>query len=266
MRYLRFLFIIFLFALGASIAESSVFINLNYLPLRQASWVDSGFIKTQTVGLAEAEAEKQQQVIDEVAPSVISVFGVSEVKNAYFGENLFASQVTAGSGFFISSDGYILTNRHVVANEEAEYFVNVEGEKKLPAEVVYRHPTNDLAILKIEGSDYPVVELGDSSALKRGDRVVAMGNAFGQFPDTVSLGRVTALNRDIVAGDEKETQTLRVLQTSAQLYPGNSGGPLFDLEGRVVGVNVAMSAYQLNVSFSIPVNDVKEAVGNYMSL
>lgn len=170
-------------------------------------------------------------------------------------------QIGGGSGFLISSDGMIVTNRHVVNDEEAAYTVFLNDGNKYDAEVVAIDPTNDVAIVKIEGNNFPFLEFANSEQLQVGQTVIAIGNALGEFQNTVSTGVVSGLARSIIAGNElgQAEQLDEVIQTDAAINPGNSGGPLLDLTGKVVGVNVAVALGSENIGFALPSNVVKAA-------
>ena len=171
-------------------------------------------------------------------------------------------KVGAGTGFIITSDGYILTNRHVVDDQTADYTVLLSNGKQQPAKVVYIDQNNDIAIVKIDGK-YSPVALGDSAGLQLGQSVIAIGNALGEYNNSVSVGIISGLNRSIQASDSSNgssEQLTGVIQTDAAINPGNSGGPLLDLNGSVVGVNVATVQGSNNISFSIPINTVKAII------
>lgn len=170
-------------------------------------------------------------------------------------------QVGAGSGFIITTDGYILTNRHVVEDQSADYTVLLSSGKQLPAKVIYIDPNLDAAIVKIDGK-YPAVTLGDSTSLKLGQSVIAIGNALGQYNNSVSVGIVSGLNRTIQAADNNGAteQLTGIIQTDAAINPGNSGGPMLDLNGNVVGINVATVVGSSNISFAIPINTIKSII------
>jgi serine protease Do len=171
-------------------------------------------------------------------------------------------QVGAGTGFLIRSDGYILTNRHVVDDEQAGYTALLANGEKKTAEVVYRDEDHDIAILKIDGNGYSAIPLGNSSALKLGQTVVAIGNALGEYNNSVSVGIISGLNRTIEAQDERgRVEVLEnVMQTDAAINRGNSGGPLLDLSGNAVGVNVAVDRGGSNIAFAIPIDTVKSII------
>ena len=180
-------------------------------------------------------------------------------------------QVSAGTGFFISSDGLIATNKHVVGDQAATYWVIMNDGRKLKAKVLALDPLQDLAILKVDATTTPsnitFIPLGDSNNLKVGQTVIVIGNALGEFQNTVSVGVISGLHRSIVAaGTAAGSESLQeVIQTDAAINPGNSGGPLLDLNGKAIGINTAMAQGAENVGFSLPINlvskdlaDVKE--------
>jgi len=170
--------------------------------------------------------------------------------------------IGGGSGFFISSDGLIVTNKHVVDQKNVEYTVFTNNGKKHTAKVVARDPVLDIALIKIEGSNFPSLTLGNSDALQVGQSVIAIGNALGEYRNTVSVGVVSGLARSVTAGDNSgKSEVLdHVIQTDAAINPGNSGGPLLNLRGEVVGVNVAVAQGSQNVGFALPINSVKGAI------
>lgn len=170
-------------------------------------------------------------------------------------------KVGAGTGFLISANGYILTNRHVVSDETASYTVLLADGTQKQASVVYRDSTQDIAIVKIAGSGYGYATFGNSDSLKLGQTVVAIGNALGEYNNSVSVGIISGLDRTIQASGSGGTEELsHIIQTDAAINPGNSGGPLLNLSGQIVGVNVATVAGSSNISFSIPINAVKGIV------
>jgi S1-C subfamily serine protease len=171
-----------------------------------------------------------------------------------------------GTGFIVSEDGLIVTNKHVVSDVEASYKVVTKDDKEYDVVEISRDPSNDLAVLKIEASGLQAVEMGDSKVLKVGQFVIAIGTALGEFRHTVTTGVVSGLGRGITAGSVFEgsvEQLDDVIQTDAAINPGNSGGPLLNSAGQVVGVNVAVAAGAENVGFAIPINIVKDALESF---
>lgn len=170
-------------------------------------------------------------------------------------------QVGAGTGFIVKSNGLVVTNKHVVSDESASYTVITNNGTKYSAKVLDRDPFQDLAIVKIEAQGLPTVELGDSDSLEVGQTVVAIGNALGEFSNSVSKGIVSGLSRSITASSGQSSERLeKVIQTDTAINPGNSGGPLLNLRGQVVGITTAMVSGAQNVGFAIPINKVKKII------
>ncbi|MEA1925970.1 MAG: trypsin-like peptidase domain-containing protein [Patescibacteria group bacterium] len=170
-------------------------------------------------------------------------------------------EIGGGTGFIIGEDGFIITNRHVVEDEEAEYTVIINDGTKYNATVLARDSFMDLAIIKIESDEkFPVIKLGNSDSLKIGQTVVVIGNSLGEFRNTVSKGIISGLKRSISAGDGRGKSELldEMIQTDAAINPGNSGGPIINLQGQAIGVNVAMAQGAENIGFAIPINEVKK--------
>lgn len=165
-----------------------------------------------------------------------------------------------GTGFVVSSEGLIVTNKHVVSDSSATYKVVTKDGKEYDAKEISRDPSNDIAIIKIEASGLKPLELGDSSGLKVGQFVIAIGTALGEFRHTVTTGVISGLGRGITAGSGLEGYVEKlddVIQTDAAINPGNSGGPLLNSAGQVIGVNVAVAQGAQNIGFALPINIVK---------
>jgi serine protease Do len=175
--------------------------------------------------------------------------------------------VGGGSGFIVSADGYVVTNRHVVVDKTAEYSITLNNGKKYNAKVLARDQVLDIAILKIDAYGLPFLELGDSSSLQLGQSVIAIGNALGEFKNTISTGIISGLSRKVTAADgQGMTESLdKVIQTDAAINPGNSGGPLLNLKGLVIGVNVAVAQGAENIGFALPINSVKNVINQVRS-
>jgi serine protease Do len=171
-----------------------------------------------------------------------------------------------GSGFVVDGQqGLIVTNKHVVSDTNASFTIITKDDKEFTVKKIYRDPTNDLAILKIDGQ-LPAVQLGDSDKLKVGQFVIAMGTALGEFRNTVTTGVVSGLGRGINAGDAFGGVAERldnVIQTDAAINPGNSGGPILNSAGQVIGVNVAVAQQGQNIGFALPINVVKKSLENF---
>lgn len=203
--------------------------------------------------------KKQQQVLQQI-PGFFD-FGM-QIPSGEVEE----IQQDIGTGFIVNSEGLVVTNRHVVSDPEAEYQIVDTNNKEYPVTRIYRDPTTDMAILKVEGLVAPALPLGNSDEIKVGESVIAIGTALGEFRHTVTTGVVSGLGRAITAGDAfgRTEETLEnVIQTDAAINPGNSGGPLINAVGQVIGVNVAVSASAQNVGFAIPINVIKASIENF---
>lgn len=173
-------------------------------------------------------------------------------------------QIGGGSGFIVDARGYVLTNKHVIAETDVHYAVTMSDGTSYPAETVARDPINDIAILQIETpaarAKLPVVPLGDSSTLKLGEPVLAFGNVLGILKNTVSKGIISGLSRAVTAQADPAAppQEMRgLIQTDAAINVGNSGGPLVNLRGEAIGVNAAAIQGAENIGFAVPVNTAR---------
>lgn len=197
------------------------------------------------------------KVVSESSDSVVGI-GIAGGTNA-------ADRVI-GSGFVVSSNGLVVTNQHVVSGGEAEDFFVVIGEDSDPIQVekIYRDEVNDIALLKLAKTDLKVLPLGDSTKIKVGQTAIAIGNPLGSLSNTVTVGSISALNREVELSDDYYRFSSRthfdVIQTDAAINPGNSGGPLLNSNGEVVGVNFATVSGADNLSFALPINLVKQRI------
>jgi serine protease Do len=225
------------------------------------------------------------EVVEKASPAVVSIVVTKDLNKIpgfgtnddYFFPFFFGNpepnttepnlqQVGAGSGFFISADGLILTNKHVISDPEASYTVVTQDQKIYETRVLAQDPRNDLAILKIEINNAPFLSLADSSQIKIGQRAIAIGNSLGQYQNTVTTGVVSGIGRSITAGGPDGSEQLEgVIQTDAAINPGNSGGPLLNIAGQVIGINTAVDQEGQLVGFAIPSNDAKIALDSFRS-
>ncbi len=217
------------------------------------------------------EQEATIRAIKNVSPAVVSVkvktpqnisikWEDGETEN--FSESF---NLNSGTGFLVSSHGLILTNKHVVSandSDNVEYQVVLDNQKFYQAKLVDVDPVTDLAFLKIDGENFPHVSLGDSSQLQIGSTVIAIGNSLGEYQNSATKGIISGQKRSILTTDKNGNMEAfsNILQTDAEINLGNSGGPLVDLHGKVVGVNVARSELSSSVGFAIPINDVKKSI------
>lgn len=217
--------------------------------------------------IVQSEGDLINTIANDVNPSVVSINVTStSVGTDVFGFSREVESQSAGTGFIISEDGLVLTNRHVIPSGTSEVSVTLSDGTELTAEVVGRTNDSDpldIGFLKINDpseAELKPVSLGDSDDTQVGDRVVAIGNALGQFQNTVTSGIISGFGRDIEAFDGGGVETLQNLfQTDAAINSGNSGGPLVNSASEVIGVNVATATAE-NISFAIPINDVKQLI------
>ena len=265
---LSFLIVVLLAATGGAVADRIFGFSLLDKVFPGKSVIDRKIVSEESVVIKVAE---------EASPSVVTVSVETPARRVLqlnpFGG--FSSRVEGGTpqdigtGFIVSQDGLIVTNKHVVsAGDEAKYKVITKDDKEYEVTQISRDPANDIAILKIEATGLKPVELGESSNLKVGQFVVAIGTALGEFRHTVTTGVISGLGRGITAGSVFEGYVERldnVIQTDAAINPGNSGGPLLNSAGQVIGINVAIAQDAQNVGFAIPVDTVKSALSQYNS-
>lgn len=205
--------------------------------------------------------------IKKIIPSVVSIIisknltgDTTDLKTTFkTGRKI---KTGGGSGFIVDPSGIILTNRHVVNDAMAEYMVALNNGEKYPAKILAKDQINDIAVLKIDaGKKLPAIQFGDSTNLDLGQTVIAVGNVLGAFKNTVSVGIISGLSREITADSEIEgkiTKLQGLIQTDAAINPGNSGGPLADIKGRVIGINAAMVLGAENIGFTLPINAAKK--------
>jgi S1-C subfamily serine protease len=202
------------------------------------------------VELLDAYSRAVIKVVDATGPAVVGI-SVGKQRPPAAGE-----QAGLGSGVAVTPDGYIVTNDHVV-HGATQLLVTLSTGAALPATIVGVDPATDLAVIRVNASDLPHATLGDSSQLKVGQLVIAIGNPFG-FESTVSTGVVSALGRALRSQEGRLIEN--IIQHTAPLNPGNSGGPLVDSRGRVVGINTAIIVMAQGIGFAIPASTVKWVV------
>lgn len=228
-------------------------------------------------------------VSKDVAPSVVTIAGKLNGSVAtpnqinpffFFGLPFQGEQPSSpdqpkniGSGFIVTKDGLIVTNKHVVSDTSLKYSVTTNNGKTYSVQKIYRDPLNDIAIIQINprdnaGNTLKPVKMGDSSRLQVGQLAIAIGTALGEFNNTVTTGVISGLGRGITAGSQFEgtvEELSDVIQTDAAINPGNSGGPLLNASGQVIGVNTAVSQSGQNIGFALPINKIKDSINNFNS-
>ena len=233
------------------------------------------------------------EVVEKASPAVVSVVALKDMSEYYnqtsfgpfqfFGETPQTqepsepddseptlSEVSSGTGFIVTADGLVVTNKHVVSDEEATYVVIFDDGTQLDAEVLARDTLNDIALLQITGEDdrlgaLPSLSFADSDQIQAGAPVLAIGNALGEYSNTTTSGIISATDRQIVASGAGfgSESLVNLIQTDAAINPGNSGGPLLNLAGEVVGMNTAIDTTASGIGFAIPANDIAVVLKSY---
>lgn len=225
--------------------------------------------------IVSSQSELISKLASDVSPSVVSINVTSARQpvtsfEQLFGDSSSQTSESAGTGIIISSDGMIITNRHVIPDGDIDISVTTnDGKTYDNVELIAKDPrTNfDIAFIKINGvSDLKPATIGDSSKMKVGDAVIAIGYALGEFSNTVTSGIISGVGRPITASDggSNAESLTNLFQTDAAINPGNSGGPLVNMSGEVIGINTAVAGNAENIGFSIPVNDVKTQIASIL--
>lgn len=233
-----------------------------------------------SIGTNETRTIKESSdvinVVKKVSPSVVTV-SIQTPQRSVLQFNPFSGfsrslqggdQQDIGTGFIVSSDGLIVTNKHVVSDTTSTYKVVTNDNKEYKVTKISRDPANDIAILKIDAAGLTPIELGNSDNLQVGQFVIAIGTALGQFRNTVTTGVISGLGRGIQAGNPLQGYVEKldnIIQTDAAINPGNSGGPLLDADGKAIGIDVAVAQNAQNIGFAIPINVVKTALSEFNS-
>lgn len=257
------IFLILAFLMGLVGGVGSIMILSSNSKLQSILGIKGSTLNLTTTKNEKLILEESSAIIDavkKVNPAVVSITTTTNVQD-FFGRT--SQEQGGGTGFIVTNDGMILTNKHVAQSGNQLTVLDANG-KNYTAKVLALDPTNDLAILKIDASGLPVVDLGNSNDLQIGQWIIAVGNALGQFQNTVTVGVISARERQLIAGGNgTQEQLSNLLQTDAAINAGNSGGPLVNLAGQVVGINTAVASNAQNIGFAIPVNQAKQALDSY---
>jgi serine protease Do len=203
-------------------------------------------------------------IAEKVGPSVVSIVTKSQAQS-YYGT---VSQEGAGTGIIVSQDGYVMTNNHVIQNSTDVSVIDSTGQQYNDVTVIGRDPLNDVAFLKIKSNTtFTPATLGNSSTIRIGQQVVAIGNALGQYSNTVTSGIISGVGRPVTAdaGNGQTESLTDLIQTDASINPGNSGGPLLNTSGQVIGINTAIAQDANGIGFSIPINSTKGVLAGVLA-
>lgn len=258
--------LIFVIVVLTSIA--SIFCYKIYEGIQINTYETQGLEAEKTIKSVEQMKEQGKQIGDVIEEVTSSVVGISKIKNA--GNTIFledgVSQLGLGTGVLVSENGYILSNEHVTGAKYSNCYVTLENGRSYTANVVWSDSNLDLSICKISAKNLPYASLGDSSNIRVGEGVYAIGNPIGyEFQRTVTAGIISALDRTVRI-DENDTTTYMedLIQTDATINPGNSGGPLINLDGNVVGITSVKITSAEGIGFAVPINVVKPIIESYL--
>ncbi|MBT4384529.1 trypsin-like serine protease [Candidatus Peregrinibacteria bacterium] len=220
-----------------------------------------------------SEATSYVDAWEDASPAVVSVVAQKDLTDYYsrFGFTAVAgpTTVSSGTGFIITADGILVTNRHVVEDDSADYVVILSDGSEIEAEVLAKDALNDIAIMQLTGDDdrigaLEVLDFADSDEVSVGEPVLAIGNALGQYSNTTTAGIISATGRQISVGNAGGSYSLvDLIQTDAAINPGNSGGPLVNIDGELVGMNTAIDSTAEGIGFAIPSNDISGVLKSY---
>ena len=228
--------------------------------------LDKGSEAVRTLRTLDEEKEEQKEVVDVIAQATSSVVGISKVKN--IGSTIFlkdgSSKLGLGTGLIVTDNGYILTNAHVSGEKYSPCYVTLETGEVFTGNVVWSDMDVDLAILKISAKNLIYAKLGDSDNIKVGEKVYAIGNPIGfEFERTVTSGIISAIDRTIKIEEDENSYMSNLIQTDATINLGNSGGPLINIDGEVVGINTLKITSAEGISFAVPINLVKTIIEKF---
>lgn len=228
--------------------------------------LDKGSEAVRTLRTLDEEKEEQKEVVDVIAQATSSVVGISKVKN--IGSTIFlkdgSSKLGLGTGLIVTDNGYILTNAHVSGEKYSTCYVTLETGEVFTGNVVWSDMDVDLAILKISAKNLIYAKLGDSDNIKVGEKVYAIGNPIGfEFERTVTSGIISAIDRTIKIEEDENSYMSNLIQTDATINLGNSGGPLINIDGEVVGINTLKITSAEGISFAVPINLVKTIIEKF---
>lgn len=261
---------------GIVVGVSGTVVAVNYFSQQIEDFQTNAKTQQETYSPTISYEQAIIGTVKSASPSVVSIIisknlpvyeqqFVNPFFSQYVQKGTELQEIGAGSGFIVSENGLVLTNKHVVSDSLAEYTVFTNDGQEYSAKVLALDPVQDLAVVQINGNGatFQPITLGDSSSIEVGQTAIAIGNALGQFTNTVSVGVVSGLQRTISASDQTggASETLQgIIQTDAAINSGNSGGPLLNLKGEVIGINTAVAQGAQSIGFAIPINMAKRDI------
>ena len=247
----------------------SIYIYTTYskIEIKSENYEATKTQSTESAQTVEKVEEKNKTIADIIEETTKSIVGISKLKNA--GKSILSTSNEAelglGTGIIISENGYILSNAHVTGEKYSKSYITLENGQTYEGKVMWSDESLDLSITKIEAKNLSYAKLGDSSKIRVGETVYAIGNPIGfEFRRTVTSGIISAKNRSIKIEEENnQTYMSDLIQTDATINPGNSGGPLITPNGEVIGINTVKISTAEGIGFAIPINVVKTIIESY---
>lgn len=262
-----FIFILIISALvGAGYYFYTTYMEIDITPNYEISRTEST-IPLQTVENVEQQSQTVADVLENVSQSVVGISRIKSHSNSVFSSNGSYNELGLGTGIIVSSNGYILSNCHVTGEELSTCYITLENGYTYEGSVVWCDSDLDLSISKIDATNLPYATIGNSSNLKSGETVYAIGNPIGyEFRKTITSGIISATNRTIRIEENNQISFMTdLIQTDASINPGNSGGPLVSPSGEVIGVNTVKITSAEGIGFAVPINVVKPVVEKFVS-
>ena len=244
-----------------------IYTTYNKIEINNKNYETQKIKSTQSEQTVEKVQEESKTIADVIEETTKSVVGISKLKSA--GESILStsdeSQLGLGTGIIVTENGYILSNEHVTGSKYSKCYITLENGKNYDGKVVWSDESLDLSLTKIDAKGLSYLTLGDSSTIRVGETVYAIGNPIGyEFRRTVTSGIISAKNRTIKISDEETKSYMSdLIQTDATINPGNSGGPLINPAGEVIGVNTVKISSAEGIGFAIPINVIKSIIKSY---
>ena len=265
----RWPFWLFIGVLSVSLIGAATWYVMNnealysrFMPVDRESHINSSEQDKNNYQFSDSDdGSTMSDMVERVSPSVVSILTTIEAET-FWGSSV--NRSSAGSGAILSKDGYVITNKHVVSDAKDIMVVLASGQSYDDVSVVFTDPMNDLAYLKIAGvDDLSPIEIGDSKTIKVGQPVLAIGNALGEYQNTVTNGIISGIGRSITAQDgagSRAENLTDLIQTNAAINSGNSGGPLINAVGQLIGINTALAQNANGIGFAIPIGAAKGVI------
>ncbi len=264
-KFFTILLILFILA-GVSYYIYSTYKKIDITPEYEIKRTEST-IPLQTVENVTQESQSVSDMLEKVSQSVVGISKIKAKSNSIFSSSNSLNELGLGTGIIVSNNGYILSNCHVTGKKSSTCYITLENGYTYEGSVVWCDSDLDLSITKINATNLPYATIGDSSNLKAGETVYAIGNPIGyEFRKTITSGIISSTNRSIRFEENNNVVYMTdLIQTDASINPGNSGGPLLRPNGEVIGVNTVKITSAEGIGFAVPVNVVKPVIENFVT-